>query len=83
MCRLGLACAVVFRALGRSSRLARAGALRIFLLYRARGLPLHGVCRQRFVLRTQATSFTALPGFQSSAIVQVTDGVTCCRLTGP
>src|SRR5690606_20567039 len=28
-----------------------------------------------------ATSCAALPGIQSSAIVQLTDGVACCRLT--
>jgi hypothetical protein len=47
----------------------------------ARGSSQRGVCRQRLVLRTQATIFAALPGIQSSAIVQFTDGVACCRLT--
>src|SRR5690348_8625235 len=48
---------------------------------RARGSSQRGVRRQRLVLRTQATSCAALPGIQSSAIVQLTDGVACCRLT--
>jgi len=52
------------------------------MLRRARGSSQRDPCRQRFALRTQATSFAPLPGFQSSAIVQVTDGVACCRLTG-
>jgi len=80
-CCFGLACVVVFRAPGRFSRLARVGAHRIFLLCRARGLPQRGVCRQRFVLCAQATCSAALPEIQSSAIVQVSDGVACCRLT--
>jgi hypothetical protein len=76
-----LACVVVCRAPGRSSRLARVGVSRIFMPRGARGSSQRGRCRQRVVLRTQATSFAALPGIQSSAIVQVTDGVACCRLT--
>jgi hypothetical protein len=79
--RFGLACVAVFRVLGRLSRLARAVAARIFMLHDARGLSQRGFFRQRFVLRTQATSYPALPGIQSSAIVQFTDGVACCRLT--
>jgi hypothetical protein len=82
LCRHGLACVVVFRALGRSSCVARVGVSLIFMPGGARGSPQRGVCRQRFVLRTQATTFAPLPGFQSSAIVRATDGVACCRLTG-
>jgi hypothetical protein len=47
----------------------------------ARGSSQRGVCRQRFVLRAQATNFAALPSIQSSGIVQVHDGVGVCRLT--
>jgi hypothetical protein len=63
------------------SRLARVGAHRLFVLCRARGSLRRGVCRQRFVLRAQARSFVALPGIQSSVIVLVGDGASCCRLT--
>jgi hypothetical protein len=80
-CCFGLACVVVSRVLGRSSRLARVGAHRIYFLCRARGSSQRGVRHQRFVLRAQATSSAALPGIQSSAIVLLTDGVACCRLT--
>jgi hypothetical protein len=81
LCRFGLACVVVFRVLGRLSCIARVGVSHIFVLRGARGSSLRAGCRQRFVFRAQATTFAALPGFQSSAIVQVTDGVACCRLT--
>ena len=81
VCCSRLACVVVCRALGRLSCLARVVPLRLFVLCGARGSSQRGVCRQRFVLRAQATSFAALPGIQSSAIVQFTDGVACCRLT--
>ena len=64
-------------------RVWRAGVVsRFFLLRAARGSSQPGFRRQRFVLPTQATTFAPLPGFKSSAIVQVTDGVACCRLTG-
>jgi hypothetical protein len=53
----------------------------VFVPCRARGSSQRGVCRQRFVLRTQVTTFAALPGIQSSVIVLLTDGVACCRLT--
>ena len=81
VCRSWLACVAVFRAFGRLSRLARVGAHRIFALCRARGSLRCGVCRQRFVLRAQATNFVALPGIQSSVIVLAGDGASCCRLT--
>ena len=81
LCRIGLACVVVFRVLGRSPCLVRVGAFRIFVLRGARGSFQRGVCRQRFVLRAQAASFVALPGIQSSAIVLAGDGASCCRLT--
>jgi hypothetical protein len=48
----------------------------------ARGLSQGGVCRQRFVLRAQATTIVALPGIQSSAMVLAGDSAACCRLTG-
>ncbi len=80
-CCFGLACVVVFRALGGSRCLARVVASRLFVLRDARGLPQRGVCRQRFVLRTQATNIAALPSIQSSGIVQVGDAASCCRLT--
>ena len=63
------------------SCLARVVVSGLFVLCGARGSSQRGVCRQRFLLRTQATIFAALPGFQSSAIVSLTDGVACCRLT--
>jgi hypothetical protein len=81
VCRSWLACVVVFRALGRLSRLARVGAHRLFVLCPARGSSQRGVRHQRFALRAQATSFVALPGIQSSVIVLAGDGASCCRLT--
>jgi hypothetical protein len=81
VCCFGLACVVVFRAPGRPSRLARVVVSRFFLLHAARGSSQLGLRRQRLVLRTQAANFAPLPGIQSSVIVQVTDGVACCRLT--
>jgi hypothetical protein len=81
VCCSWLACVVVFRALGRPSRLARVVVSRCFLLHAARGSSQPGFRRKRFVLSTQAASCAPLPGIQSSVIVQVTDGVACCRLT--
>ena len=80
-CCFGLACVLVFRALGRSLCLARVVAFRIFVLSGARGSSQRGLCRQRFVLRAQAKKFAALPGIQSSAIVSAKGGAACCRLT--
>jgi hypothetical protein len=77
----GPACVAVFRALARSLQFARVGASRLFILRGARGWSQRGVCRQRFVLRSQATSFAALPVNQSSGIVRAQDGVGVCRLT--
>jgi hypothetical protein len=81
LCRFGLACVVVFRAFGHSLFLARVGSSRFFVLRGARGSSQRGVCRQRFVLRTQATSFVALSDIQSSVIVLAGVGTSCCRLT--
>ena len=81
LCCRGPARVAVFRAPGRHSHIARVGASRFFVLRGARGSPQIGVCRQRFVLRTQATSFAALPGIQSSAIVLAGGAASCCRLT--
>jgi len=72
-CRLSRACC--------SSCLARVGVHRTFVLCRVRGSLQRGARRQRLVPRAQATNSAALPGFQSSAIVLLTDGVACCRLT--
>ena len=80
-CSSRLACVVAFRALGRLSCLARVGAHRIFVFCRTRGSLRRGVFRQRFVLRTQATSFVALSSIQSSVIVLAGVGASCCRLT--
>ena len=77
----GPACVVVFRALGRWLQLARVAASGHFKHRGARGSSQRGVCRQRFVLHSQATSFAALQSIQSSGIVLVHDGVGVCRLT--
>jgi hypothetical protein len=74
---------VVFRALGRLLQFARVGASRTFVFNGARGSSQCGVFRQRLVLRTQATTFAALPGIQSSGILLVYGGVGFCRLTSP
>jgi hypothetical protein len=75
------ACVVVFRALGSSLQFARVAASGHFKHRGARGSSQRGACRQRFVLRSQATSFAALQSIQSSGIVLVHDGVGVCRLT--
>ena len=75
-CCFGLACVVVCRALGRLGFLARVGVFCLFVLCRARGLSQRGLCRQRFVLRAQATTIAALPHIKSSTIVSLSGGAT-------
>lgn len=53
-----------------------------FIAARATSRNVAHVC-MRFVCRAQATTAAALPGFPSSAIVLLTGGATCGRLTIP